>query len=287
VSLIVEEEGRWSVHYELYIDVFFLVNVTMDYLLLAVIRKLLGCRISHGRICLGALSGALLTCLIVALPIPYTSVKFILFHGLANIVMIKAGLGIKGMRELGKALILLYVSGFLTGGVFQFFGQYVRVGSVFFVLAVISYYVVSGILRLIVYLTGKNEYRCQVILLKGERSHRVEALIDTGNSLRDTVTGKPVSIIDKKAAKKLWGENDMTGIRYISYHSIGKAEGVMPLITLDGMYVCRKEKEWIERPLAAICEEDMTADRYEMILNPDVLIGGVKYGNQSSSTTSI
>ncbi|MCI9381825.1 MAG: sporulation factor SpoIIGA, partial [Dorea sp.] len=51
--------------------------------------------------------------------------------------------------------------------------------------------------------------------------------------------------------------------------------------------VCRKEKEWIERPLAAICEEDMTADRYEMILNPDVLIGGVDYGNQSGSTTPI
>ena len=61
----------------------------------------------------------------------------------------------------------------------------------------------------------------------------------------------------------------------------------MPLITLDGMYVCRKEKEWIEKPLAAICEEDMTADRYEMILNPDVLIGGVDYGDQSGSTTPI
>ena len=61
----------------------------------------------------------------------------------------------------------------------------------------------------------------------------------------------------------------------------------MPLVTLDGMYVCRKEKEWIERPLAAICEEDMTADRYEMILNPDVLIGGIGYGNKSRSTASI
>ena len=79
----------------------------------------------------------------------------------------------------------------------------------------------------------------------------------------------------------------MTGIRYISYHSIGKAEGVMPLVALDGMYVCRKEKEWVEKPLAAICEGDMTADRYEMILNPDVLIGGIDYGNKSRSTASI
>ena len=96
-------------------------------------------------------------------------------------------------------------------------------------------------------------------------------ILQEGNSLRDAVTGKPVSIIDKQVIEELYGGKDIAGIRYIPYHSIGKAEGVMPLITLDGMYVCRKEKEWIEKPLAAICEEDMTADRYEMILNPDVL----------------
>lgn len=273
--------------YELYIDVFFLVNVTMDFFLLAIVRKMSGSRVSYRRIFLGALSGALLTCLIVVLPIPYTSVKFILFHSLANAVMIKAGLGIKGKREFLQAFILLYISGILTGGVFQFLGQYVRIGSVFFVLAAASYYIVSAIWNLISYLAGHREYRCQVVLLKGGKSRKVQALIDTGNSLRDTVTGKPVSIIDKKAVMELWGEDDMAGIRYIPYHSIGKAEGVMPLITLDGMYVCRKEKEWIERPLAAICEEDITADRYEMILNPDVLIGGVDYGNQSGSTTPI
>ena len=109
--------------YELYIDVFFLVNVTMDCFLLAAVRKMLGSRVSYGRVFLGALSGAFLTCLIVMLPIPYASVKFILFHSLTNAVMIKAGLGIKGKREFLQAFILLYISGFLTGGVFQFLGQ--------------------------------------------------------------------------------------------------------------------------------------------------------------------
>ncbi len=274
-------------YYELYMDVFFLVNVTMDYFLLVMIRKMLKCSGSLRRIFLGAMLGAFLTCIIVALPVPYTSVKFILFHGFTNSVMIKTGLGTKGGKELGKALILLYISSFLMGGVFQFFGQYVRIGSAFFVMALVSYYMVSGIWNLIIYLARQSEYRCQVILQKDGKSCEVQALIDTGNTLRDTVTGKPVSIIDKRVVKELWGEDDITGIRYIPYHSIGKAEGVMPLITLDGMYVCRKEKEWIERPLAAICEEEMTADRYEMILNPDVLIGGVDYGNKSDRTTSI
>lgn len=274
-------------HYELYIDVFFLENFAMDFILLAVVRKMLGCSVAYWRVCLGALAGSFLTCLAVALPVPYASVKLILLHGLANLVMVKAGLKTEGFKELVRALILLYISGFLAGGVFGFLRQYARAGSLFLALAAASYFTVSGIWSLVVYLGRQSRYKCQVVLVKDGRRVKAQALIDTGNCLKDDITGKPVSIIDKNVIKKLWGENDIAGIRYISYHSIGKAEGVMPLVTLDGMYVCRKEKEWIERPLAAICEEDMTADRYEMILNPDVLIGGVDYGNQSSSTTSV
>ncbi len=273
--------------YELYIDVFFLENFAMDYVMLAVVRKMLGSSAPYWRLCIGALTGAFLTCLAVALPVPYASVKLILLHGLANIAMVKTGLKTEGIRELARAWILLYISGFLAGGVFGFLRQYVRAGSLFFALAVASYYMVSGIWGLVAYLGRRSRYRCQVVLQKGAKRVTVQALIDTGNCLKDDITGKPVSIIDKNVIKKLWGENDITGIRYISYHSIGKAEGVMPLVTLDGMYVCRKEKEWVEKPLAAICEGDMTADRYEMILNPDVLIGGIDYGNKSCSTASI
>ncbi len=273
-------------YYELYLDVFFLENFTMDLILLTLVRKIMKCSSAYGYTILGALSGAFLTCLIVIIPIPYAPVKFILFHSLPNVVMIRTILRDRGGGRFVRAWILLYICGFLTGGVFRFLGQYVRVGSMFLVLAVISYYAVSAIFSLIMYLARQNQYRCQVILVNGPVSRKVQALIDTGNCLKDDLTGKPVSIIDKKVIGELYGENNMTGIRYIPYHSIGKAEGVMPLITLDGMYVCRKEKEWIEKPLAAICEEDMTADRYEMILNPDVLIGGIDYGNKSCSTAS-
>lgn len=274
-------------YYELYIDVFFTVNFMMDCILLLLTRKMLKCSVTHGRVCLGALLGAALTCLIVILPISNTYIAFILFHGFINIVMLKTGLGIGWNRDMIKAGILLYISGFLVGGVFQFLQQYIRSGSLFFLLAVISYYVVSGIMNLVSYLTRQNQYRCQVILIKGDRKAKAEALIDTGNSLKDAVTGLPVSIIDRSVARELVGEGEDAGMRYIPYHSIGKKEGVMPMVRLDGMYVCRKKKLWVERPLVAVCDDKLTADRYRMILNPDVLVGGIDYDYKSSSTASI
>ena len=52
-------------HYELYIDLFFLINFLMDYFLLLMVGKMLKCRIRRLRIIAGAMVGAFLTCIFV------------------------------------------------------------------------------------------------------------------------------------------------------------------------------------------------------------------------------
>ena len=47
-------------HYELYIDLFFLINFLMDYFLLLMVGKMLKCRIRRLRIIAGAMVGAYL-----------------------------------------------------------------------------------------------------------------------------------------------------------------------------------------------------------------------------------
>ena len=256
-------------HYELYIDVFFMVNFMMDTILLLIVRRLIGSHVSYKRIYLGAMAGAMLTCLIIAVPISYEIVKIILFHGVVNIVMIQTGIGTGWSRELLIAWIYLYISSFLVGGIFQFLSQYIRVGSLFFLLAVISYYAVNAVLELLEYILIQRNYRCQVLLCKGNRKLQVHALIDTGNRLRDVVTDQPVHIIDQNTAKKIFSKEDLRMVRFIPYHSIGKDEGIMPLVTLDRICILKRKRHWIEKPLVAVCEGVLTDDQYQMILNPD------------------
>lgn len=259
-------------YYELYIDVFFLVNFMMDYILLQIARRILRCSATHGRICLGACLGAMLTCVVVVLPIPYAFIKFILFHGFVNIVMIKTGLKIKCDRTLVKACVVLYISGILVGGVMEQLHQYVKAGSLFFALAVGSYYIVLGIWNFIGYLSRLGNYRCEAVLYRAGRECRVSAVLDTGNSLRDTITSCPVSIIDPGVADVLTGGSLPEGIRYIPYHSVGKNKGVMPVFFLDKMCVHQKGEKWIEKPLVGICDEHVASDgAYKMIINPDIL----------------
>lgn len=258
-------------YYELYIDVLFLVNFMMDYILLLISRKILKCSATHGYICLGALAGSVLTCLIVAAPIPYAFVKFVLFHTVVNITMIKIGLRIGWNRTLLKALIVLYISGFLVGGIFEYLDQYVKTGSLFFAFAIISYYMASGVLAILSSIFHMGEYRCEVILYKGERLYKARAILDTGNHLADPVTGKAVSVIDRNTAEKLMGQELPDGMRYIPYHSIGKRSGVIPIVTLDRLCITGKEEQWVEKPLIAISEDEISAgNEYEVILNPDI-----------------
>lgn len=165
-------------YYELYIDVLFLVNFLMDYILLLVTKKVLRISSSYGRICLGALLGAFLTCLVTAVGIPFTFIKVILFYVLIPSAMLAAGIPLRSPDGFLRALITIYISGFLVGGIFEYLNQYVQAGSLFFALAMASYYLASGILKMLALLFHFGEVHCLVILQLDGESCEAKAIMD-------------------------------------------------------------------------------------------------------------
>ncbi len=258
--------------YELYIDVLFLVNFMMDYLLLRLVKRMLKCTATHGSICLGAALGSLLTCVIVVIPIPHIVIKFILFHGVINTIMIRIGLKIKDIRNFAKAFVVLYIGAFLLGGVMESLSQYVRAGSLFFAIAIVGYYAVSKIWDFIASLHRINQYHCEVELFLGDKSCLVKGMIDTGNGLCDPVTNQPVSILDGEVLRRCFGGETPSQIRYIPYHSIGKRDGILLAMRIDRMRISGEKEIWISKPLIGVSEEPISAKGgYEMILNPNLL----------------
>lgn len=102
-------------YYELYVDVFFMVNFTMDAILLILLKKLLACPAGYGRVFAGAATGAAMTCIAIVIFRKTPVLRFVVFHGVINVVMMKAGLGIKWGRELFRGWVLLYIESFLFG----------------------------------------------------------------------------------------------------------------------------------------------------------------------------
>ena len=64
---------------------------------------------------------------------------------------------------------------------------------------------------------------CRARLYQNGRECEIYAIIDTGNRLRDSLTGRPVHVITGEIAEKL-GCTDFSSKRVITYQSIGKGK---------------------------------------------------------------
>ena len=93
----------------------------------------------------------------------------------------------------------------------EHFRQYIKIGSMFLLVAVAAYYVVTWIWSFIVSVQRVNQYQCRAQLYLGQKKCCIKGMIDTGNGLRDPVTNEPVSILDRKTAMKFLGEEKNGG----------------------------------------------------------------------------
>ncbi len=263
-------------HYELYIDVFFLINFMMDYLLLCLLQKMLSAGGGRLQRFLGALMGAGLTCLVVVLRVPYPWMKLILYHGVIGVLMLKTGLNLPFGKKLLRGMVFLYIGSILMGGVMQLFRPYLRVGSLFFALALLGYFISQEIWTLLSMLARHKETEFEVRLYLGEKSCILHALYDTGNHLREEQTHMPVNIIRPGVLKQLGTDLEKLGeereMHLIPYQSIGENAGMLPAFYMERLCLDRREQELVvKKPLIAVCNEQMDSMDYDMILNPDCL----------------
>lgn len=66
--------------------------------------------------------------------------------------------------------------------------------------------------------------------------------MDSGNSLKDPYTGRPVCVLDEETAKKL-GISTEKAVRLIPYHSIGRAHGLLRAVTVSELYLRKDGQE--------------------------------------------
>ena len=93
-------------------------------------------------------------------------------------------------------------------------------------------------------------------ILDGDGKHvRVKAFIDTGNSLYEPISGKPVCVLQGMEASDLWGRDALW--RAIPYHTVGVTKGILrgyylpdltlelggPPLRLQGVFVAVRPEE--------------------------------------------
>lgn len=271
-------------YYELYVDSLFFMNFIMNlYLLILVDRSVLG-RAGLGRLALGAAVGALG----FLVPLFGTgSVILRLAAGLAlgMIGMLFISFQIRGLRMFLKLLERLAVYSFGMGGAMLFLIRCLPWARGFLAGAI----GVLGTGGLLFILFRRFRYgihmkadTCRATLIQGDMRMEVAALMDSGNSLTEPVSGKPVCVVDKCVFQTLL-KDGARGFRAIPYHSVGKKKGVMWGYLLSGLELESEGMKFFFKDVyVAVSGEALSngegadADSIKLIVNPGILTGDGK-----------
>ena len=133
--------------------------------------------------------------------------------------------------------------------------------------------------KIIYYIQLKNTFDediCKVTLVMGDEEITIDGLRDTGNDLREPVTGKPVSIVEKDILREYYKDNyqEIKGLYVIPFNSVGKSNGILYGVKIEKLIIESKSKKFIKNNtiVAAYDGKLSVGDKYEMILHRELFL---------------
>lgn len=283
-------------------DVLFLENVVMNYLILMVTARFSKNKASSLRILMSSLVGACYVVLLILFPdtkFYYTALGKIAL----SLVMIAIAFTSEKAISFFKTLAIFYISTFIFAGAafaimyFNHTGGFVRNGIVYvfwqskWTLLLLTIIMVGIIVRifweLIQYRLIKERLLLPLRIAFESKITVLCALVDTGNSLHDPLTNTPVVVAEFKAIRDILPEdiqrifleskeNDLVSVtdivsnsgwlsrfRVIPFTSIGKENGMLIGFKPDYIEIGEEqEKKGVENVI--ICIYNRSLSRNEM-----------------------
>lgn len=224
------------------------------------------------RTVLGAGGEALFFCAVFLLPGIDGRIKNLLFAS-GSLLMLKLVFRIHTPGLFLRAVILFHGAAFLLGGIlYACLGALGRSAAVHTlpaaVCAIIAAYVVT--------LVWRSEKKRRENILVGvellDKNVRIVtlALIDSGNSLHDPISGRPVSVVERSVLEGRIPLERPEKFRLVPYHTLG-GRGVMQAVEIEKLIVKKEGTEIVvEQPLLGLYEGRVTGSgAYHLILNPE------------------
>ena len=224
-----------------YLDVVIVLNFLVDLLLLLGTCRLSGENPERWRVVLASVLGGIYAgaCLLSGFAF-LGSVQWRMIT-LASIALVAFGLRRRVLR-LGCTFLLLSMA---LGGAVELMGREDAVSMLVSALVLFALCLASVAAK-----PHIPEY-VAVEICHGDKTMEMTALVDTGNCLKDPVTGRSVLVVDSDAAYRLLGVNEISlrnpaeiisrgsapGLRLVPYCSVGCSSGLLLAIQPDRLRI--------------------------------------------------
>lgn len=289
----------------IYVDVVIIQNLIMNFIIFLATSIIMNVKRNYKKILIASLAGGVFSVLSYISKIN-TSLNFF-FKIIVSVSMVQIAYSPSNIKILIKQLIMFYLTSFCLGGA-SFMIMY-NSQNVWFstnkVQNVDSYIgkiaILGGIVggTTIIYafkkIKGKSNIQnliCETIIFYEEKVEKINTILDTGNLLKEPVTGYDVMIVEKEALKNFFEpeiyqnwkniiigkfKNNDLQLRVIPYSSLGNENGILLGIKARKVII-KKDNENILKENVVIGIYDGKIDKdskYQGLIGVNLLEGEV------------
>ena len=263
----------------IYIDIIIVENLIMNYIILYATGLISKSKISHVRIFLASAIGAIYT--IIEYISKLDIYSNILVKIILSIIIVYVAFYPQNIKKMFKQLILFYLTTFTFGGVATYLiyvlkpqniviknGMYVGtyVLKVIFIGAIVGTIVLVMAFRFAKNKITKKDMICKVKIKLNGGEIILNSMVDTGNMLKEPLTGNPVVVVEKTSLYDLMPKEILNNtesilggdfekipedikneyisrLKIIPFSSLGKQNGMLIGIKPEKLEVINEQSE--------------------------------------------
>ena len=206
----------------IYVDLVFLLNILLDFILLMGVSVILTRNTNIKRILLGSIVGGLSIILL------FINVNSLIIKIILGIIMTLTTFGYHNLKYTLNNLFYLYTLSFSVGGV-----MYLLMDNDYYNYLVL---IIGFIIVLFLYIKQAKNYQNSYVnyyktkIIVKDREYLLTGYLDTGNKLYDVYKHRPVVITNKKI------KYNLEDIIYVPFSSINN-NGVLKCIKVDKIII--------------------------------------------------
>lgn len=289
-----------------YVDIILIENLIMNYAILYTTFFIKKIKVSKIRILISAIIGAIYTIIIFVPKIG----KFnnIISKILLSCAMIRVIHKERRLKKFIELLLMFYLTSFTIGG-FAFAISFLKHGQIYnynnsliiefpvvssIVALFIGIFLIKNVFKNIKNLIKKDDIFYQLEIYIEKKKSSINAILDTGNMLKDPITKTPVIIVNKNSIKnilpqellynietilggdclgKLNNEKIAKRITIIPYTSLGNENGMILGVKPDKIKI---EGKVIRNVVIGVYDKELSKrKKYDALFGLDLLKGGV------------
>ena len=263
----------------IYVDVVLIENLIMNYIILYATAIILKRKIKNTRLILASLLGAIYSIISYISNIEIYSTM--LLKIILSIIIIYIAFNAQNIKQLGKDLLIFYLTSFVFGGAAfaliyivkpqdilmkngLFLGTYPL--KTVILAAIVAFIILITAFTIVKSKFNKKDMFCEIEVELNNKLIETKAMIDTGNLLKEPITNTPVIILEhtllydcmpkeilNNLDKILGGDFEaipeeikqeyISRLKLIPFSSLGKQNGMLVGIKADKIKIVQEEQE--------------------------------------------